>query len=108
MCYPRSVWKKYRYDSTYPVFADYDLNLRCFVDPDLRFEYIPVSVATFPYGIGMSSVTDDVAFERHKIRFIKTAFPQARIRGHLFASVRYPDFEMLGCVRKITVCKEIL
>ena len=73
--YPRCVWDKYRYDLDYPVFADYELNLKCFVDASFRFEYIPVTVATFQDGIGMSSSAGDESFDKHRLRFLKENFP---------------------------------
>jgi len=73
--YPRCVWDKYTYDLRYPSFADYELNLRCFIDVDIKFEYMPVTIAVFSDEGGLSATQLDVAFEKDKLSLIKDAFP---------------------------------
>jgi len=73
--YPRCVWEKFSYNLKYPVFADYDLNLRCFADNGLRFEYIPETIAVFSDEGGLSPTRTDSAFEKDKPALIKETFP---------------------------------
>ena len=52
--YPESVWKKYSFNLKYPVLADYELNMRCFADPDIKMQYMPVTIAVFHDKGGLS------------------------------------------------------
>jgi glycosyltransferase involved in cell wall biosynthesis len=72
--YPRRVWELHSYDVRYPVFADYALNLACFGEHELRFEYLPVIVAVFQDKKGLSQVLLDSAFEADKLQLVKTGF----------------------------------
>lgn len=73
--YPKSVWDKYAYNLKYPIFADYELNLRCFIDVDFIFEYIPVTIAVFSDKFGISATQADAAFEKDKLLLIRNNFP---------------------------------
>lgn len=69
--YPRSIFVKYRYDLKYKVVADYHLNLLCFGDKEFRFAYIPLLVALFNDGGGLSASCRDIAFENDAPRIIR-------------------------------------
>jgi glycosyltransferase involved in cell wall biosynthesis len=73
--YPRYVWDKYSFDLKYPIFADYELNLKCFGDADIKFKYIPVTIAIFSDEGGISRTRGDVSFEKAKLSIIKGIFP---------------------------------
>lgn len=73
--YPRCVWDKYSYDLKYQVLADYHLNLRCFSDINIKFQYIPLSIAVFSDRDGVSPTKGDSKFESDKILLIKAIFP---------------------------------
>ncbi len=73
--YPRCVWERYSYNLKYPGFADYELNLRCFIDAEIKFEYIPASIAVFADEGGISATQVDLTFEKDKLLLIKSAFP---------------------------------
>ncbi|MBI9084504.1 MAG: glycosyltransferase [Desulfobacterales bacterium] len=73
--YPRRVYDKYRYNLKYSGFADYELNMRCFFDPGINFQYIPVSVAIFSDAGGLSQAKSDIDFEKDKLFLIKEMFP---------------------------------
>ncbi|ABW66335.1 glycosyltransferase family 2 protein [Desulfosudis oleivorans] len=83
--YPRCVWKKFSYNLKYPVFADYDLNLRCFVDDGIQFKYIPDTIAVFTDEGGLSPRQADKAFEKDKLDLIKATFPS---RTHMLMLAR--------------------
>lgn len=53
----------------YPVFADWEFNLRCFAEPKVRKLYAPVIVADFEPG-GLSYGGDPV-FDRDRLRLIR-------------------------------------
>ena len=62
--YHRSIFDAgHRYKTQYRICADYDFNLFCTANYQVR--YIPATVAVFTSG-GISSVLDDPAFDRDK------------------------------------------
>ncbi|MGN6395360.1 MAG: glycosyltransferase family 2 protein [Mucilaginibacter sp.] len=63
--YPRAVFEKYKYDLKYNVYADYHLNLRCWHDPQFKFQHVDYLVASFPEG-GYSFYTKDPEFEKDR------------------------------------------
>ena len=68
------------YDLRYKMHADWDFNLRCFGDPDVRTSYTGVLVATF--GAGGVSAGHDLPFLRErlipvKLRQLNTDGPSA-------------------------------
>lgn len=74
--YPRAVWSRYRYDTRYPIYADYDLNMRCYADPSLRLVHIPVTVAVFVDADGVSATRRDPAFEHDRLVLVRRHFPR--------------------------------
>lgn len=71
--YPAHVFKRYKYDLNYPIFADYALNLQCWADDQFTFEYLPVIVSFFAPN-GMSSTqgqNKDWKFEQDKMHLIR-------------------------------------
>ncbi|WP_205747260.1 glycosyltransferase family 2 protein [Desulfopila sp. IMCC35006] len=73
--YPRYVFEKYSYDLNYPLFSDYELNMRCYADRDLRFEYVPLTIAIYNDVGGLSQSKDDASFITNKMSLIKRYFP---------------------------------
>jgi glycosyltransferase involved in cell wall biosynthesis len=55
MFYPRSVFSTRRYDVTYRIAADWDLNIRCYIDGSYQFIYIQELVAIYNDIDGLSS-----------------------------------------------------
>lgn len=72
--YPKCALEKYSYNLKYQAFADYDLNLRCFVDPELEFEYIPETIAIYSDKSGLSTRKIDKGFEKDKMLLISKHF----------------------------------
>ncbi|MVN90645.1 glycosyltransferase family 2 protein [Mucilaginibacter aquatilis] len=68
--YPAAVFKKYKYNINYKVFADYALNLQCWGDKDFDKKYIDINVAWYNL-TGFSAVAQDEAFKRDKPEIIK-------------------------------------
>ena len=71
--YPAKVFQLYKYDLRYPVYADYYLNLQCWADRRLKFQYLPFTVAAFCDN-GISAHPDknkDWRFERDKTSLIR-------------------------------------
>ncbi|WP_159022665.1 glycosyltransferase family 2 protein [Formosa sp. L2A11] len=67
----KSVFKlKGLYHLDYKVNSDWEFNLRCFQDPKINTKYIPLVVSHFNTE-GLSSNTEDVAFEIRKKQLIK-------------------------------------
>jgi glycosyltransferase involved in cell wall biosynthesis len=73
--YPRNVFEKYSYNLNYPVFSDYELNIRCYADNDLRFVYVPLTIAVFHDCGGLSQCKEDTRFLTDKMSMIKRYFP---------------------------------
>lgn len=65
--YPKSIYKKYSYDLTYKVYADYYYNLTIYTL--CKFIYIPVLISYYNYE-GFSSKVEDVAFTKIINRYI--------------------------------------
>lgn len=73
--YPRTVFKKYSFNLRYSLQADWELNMRCFSDPEFRFEYIPVQVSVYNDRYGLSSLERDLTLERDYIALMWQHFP---------------------------------
>lgn len=73
--YPRAVFNKYSFNLRYSLQADWELNMRCFSDPEFRFQYIPVQVAIYNDLLGLSSVGRDLALEQEYITLMWRHFP---------------------------------
>lgn len=72
--YHRSVFNELgKFNIKYPIFADYDMNLRCFAS--YPFVYIDEIVANFKVG-GASSGSTDEAFEHDKLKNIIRYFSE--------------------------------
>lgn len=59
--YPKAVFRKYKYDTRYPVRADHYLNILCFADKELKFKFHPITVAIYNSD-GFSSKNSDPVF----------------------------------------------
>jgi len=58
------------FDLDYPLWADYEMNLRIFGTPDLRHRYLDVVVANYSEG-GRSSATEDPIFLARRRELLK-------------------------------------
>lgn len=67
--YPKVVFAYYSYRLDYKIRADHDLNIRCFGNPNLHFEYHPYLIAEYAEG-GFSSTFEDKAFFKDRGRII--------------------------------------
>ena len=76
--YPRSVFQKYEFNVRYSMLADYDLNIRCWGDRELKFKYVPILVCT--YAGGESLDRTDNAFWQDKPTLDKQYFSKSLIR----------------------------
>ncbi|EHQ28257.1 glycosyltransferase family 2 protein [Mucilaginibacter paludis] len=72
MIYPARVFKKYRFNTRYQISADFELNMRCWRDKSLRFEFRDHTVANFNH-TGASSKKDPI-FEKEKAALILKNF----------------------------------
>lgn len=62
--YKKSLFDKLGgYDLQYPVYADYDFNIRSFIHARNAYAYIPLTIATFDLG-GVSTLRDQKHLER--------------------------------------------
>lgn len=83
--YNRGVFKKVgNYNLKYPVFADFDLNLRCAASYQLR--YLDLIIANFHVG-GASTQLTDAGFERDRYANIIRYF-LGKLHGGTFVDLR--------------------
>ncbi len=75
MFYPRAVFEKYTFDTRYQLQADWEFNMRCFSDPELRFEYLPLLVSRYNDLDGSSTRHRDHALEEDYLRLLWRHFP---------------------------------
>ncbi len=68
--YPSIVFSKYRFDEKYRISADHLLNMQCWADNDIKFQYYPVIITDFS-SKGISSLQIDVALEADRDSMIK-------------------------------------
>lgn len=73
--YPALVFEKYRYNLRYKDLADHEFNMRCWADPILRFEYVPIVMAEYN-DQGNSGVSFDHAFQTDRIELVRRYFPE--------------------------------
>lgn len=59
--YPSEVFKHYQYDLTYPLAADWALNLNLWADKQFNFKFYPLMIADFSL-TGASSIQKDQRF----------------------------------------------
>jgi glycosyltransferase involved in cell wall biosynthesis len=66
--YPASVYEDYQFNEKYPVGADYELNLRLFLNSAYSFEYVPFIIAKFSQtGISATLVDRDLDSDKRLI-----------------------------------------
>ncbi|MEJ2905879.1 glycosyltransferase [Pedobacter panaciterrae] len=68
--YPKAVFNKYQYSLSYPVFADYLLNIQCWGDNDFKKVYKNVDI-TYYNMEGFSSYAEDKLFRQDKPKLVK-------------------------------------
>jgi len=71
--YPISVFKKYKYDLKYKIWADWLLNMECWKDATFKFVYKPYLISKFGTE-GISSKTQDEVFLSEKEKLILKYF----------------------------------
>lgn len=73
MIYPKAVFEKYRYDTKYPISADFALTLTLSGDPAFHFIYKDWLIAKFN-DQGLSGKNIDMAFTKDKKRLVLKNF----------------------------------
>lgn len=65
--YHRSIFSKIgSFNTDYKICADHDLNIRCFLNPDIAIKFIDKTIALFDQQ-GISSTKEDKPFQRKRI-----------------------------------------
>jgi glycosyltransferase involved in cell wall biosynthesis len=67
--YPTKVFKKYKYNLHYPIWADWFLNIQCWADNDYQFIYKENLISRFGLE-GISSTVTDHNFKRDKYKIV--------------------------------------
>ena len=73
--YPKSVFKKYRYDLKYRVWADYYLNICCNHDNDFKFKYVKKLISCYNDAGGLSGDSQDILFLKNQVAINYKFFP---------------------------------
>jgi glycosyltransferase involved in cell wall biosynthesis len=73
MFYPRSVYNLFEYNTTYPIYADYYLNMQCY--QFYKFKFIELAVSEFADG-GISSCQIDYNFIKNKRLIVLKYLPK--------------------------------
>jgi glycosyltransferase involved in cell wall biosynthesis len=68
--YPQIVFKKYRYNLHFPIYADHALNIQCWGDHSIKKKYYPYPIAKYSLE-GISNKIKDPVFKREKKAWIK-------------------------------------
>lgn len=92
MFYPISAFDKGGFSARYKIYGDWEFNIRCFGDKDLRFQYIPFEIAFFSRG-GISSQVADDAFAEDRFKLIRQHLPWYT---YIYARVRTCTARLLG------------
>jgi len=69
MIYPKYVFSKYQFDPLYHISADHHLNMKCWADKTIKFQFVDHIIANFNH-TGISSTQKDQLFEKHKANLI--------------------------------------
>ena len=80
--YPRSLFQRHRFHLEYRLQADWHLNMRCRADPDIAFQYLPLTVCDFNDLHGSSSTAYDHAFNRDYPRLLRQMFSTRALLRH--------------------------
>ncbi|CAN5265673.1 PGL/p-HBAD biosynthesis glycosyltransferase [soil metagenome] len=107
--YHRSIFEMVgKYDEGYKVFADWMLNLKCFLNEEVNELYIPLYIADYEEGGISSEIDNDPAFKKEFPQFVKRklgirAFIKCKFKmmkpnsAYFTGGVGYPLFcEILG------------
>jgi len=73
--YPRTVFKRRKFDGRYPIQADWEFNMWCFSRPEFSFRHIQVLVCEFNDRQGLSSRFMDGPFQEDYLGMVRKYFP---------------------------------
>ena len=71
--YPSAVFKNYKYNTRYPIAADYALNMQLYHDSKYIFKHYDYTIARYN-DTGISAVRKDANFEADKSQLIRDNF----------------------------------
>lgn len=54
------------YNTEYSLFADWDMNIRTFLHPDMKTKYVPITIAVYG-ATGLSTLNKDLKFLRERL-----------------------------------------
>ena len=89
--YPSAIFKKYKYNTSYKIAADYALNMKLNKDKDYHFEYKDYTIAKYN-DTGISSAAIDVNFEKDKTMLILNNFDLKVWARYLFRRIKAKVF----------------
>ncbi len=73
--YPRTALLKHSFNLRYRYQADWEVNMRCLSDPEFKFQYIPLTLASYNDATGNSSLNRDLALEADYPALLWRHFP---------------------------------
>lgn len=86
--YPRMVFEVYSYDTRYKIYADWNLNIMCFADPNIQFRYIHKLITYYSLG-GLSNISPkDDNFNKDFYRLVATNFGWPYCLARFFINIK--------------------
>ena len=87
MIYPKYVFNTYQFDPIYRISADHHLNMKCWADKTIQFQFVDLIIANFNH-TGISSVQKDQLFEKRKASLILKHFGAATWARFIFRKLK--------------------
>ena len=73
--YPHKVFQTLQFNNNYPIYADYDLNLRLFNHKYFTFDFVPLNICLFNENGASGKKTKDNNFELDFLDIIRNNYP---------------------------------
>lgn len=84
--YPNTVFRKYKFNTEYKIFADYHLNIILFNSDHFKFKYLPITIAIFDDLGSSGSGVKDENFEKDRNAIFQKHFPRLVFLYRVFRS----------------------
>ncbi len=103
--YPKKVYKRFYYDTSYSVYADYIYNLNL-LQQTIKFQFVNEIITLFNT-TGYSSYSFDKKFTENFAQIaIKTLGFFPYVGGELIKNIVFPLFEFINMIKKKSIFKD--
>ncbi len=73
--YPHTVFQVLKFNNNYPIYADYDLNLRLFNHKYFTFDFVPLNICLFNENGASGKKIKDYNFDMDFLDIVRKNFP---------------------------------